>query len=217
MRESAYAYLFDDSSFTAGFTKPILTGDAQNDTKKALSAEDGEIRVAHMKQPHGNDVKFAFKEGVYDCDGIFTNIQGLALVVRTADCMPLIFYSKKEAVVGVVHMGWRSAKCGILDAVDYDLSSFRCIAGPGMRKCCYEVGKEFRAYQTMIDFLETKEERYFFDPINFALRGLSRKGLREENFFDVGICSHCSDLGFYSYRRDGTANRTLSFIVKSSN
>jgi len=213
--EHAYIWQrFFPGPVTAGFTRPTLKGDVLLDMSAALAPAGMSPAIAFMKQVHGPEVKNITEAGIYVCDGIFTGISGLALVVRTADCLPLIFYSEKMNISGVVHMGWRSAAGGILENIGYDLSSFICVAGVGLRTCCYRVGTDFTAHERVKEFVRKTADSLIFDPIAFARHHLIRKGLRPENFFDAGICSYCSPDGFHSHRRTGTPDRTLSFIVR---
>ncbi len=202
-------------SVIAGFTSPAIKGDVPSDIPQVLASLGKDAKLAHMKQVHGPDVKMIESPGVYECDGLFTRESDLALIVRTADCLPLVFYSEKARAVGVVHMGWRSAAAGILEYIPFDLSSFTCVAGVGLRSCCYRVGDDFMENLRMKRFVTRRENSYYFDPIDFARRSLIRNGLRESNFFDAGDCSFCSGEEFHSHRRTGAADRTLSFIVKS--
>ena len=202
-------------SVIAGFTSPAMKGDVPSDIPQVLASLGKDAKLAYMKQVHGPDVKMIEAPGVYECDGIFTRESDLALIVRTADCLPLIFYSEKARAVGVVHMGWRSAAAGILEYIPFDLSSFTCVAGVGLRACCYRVGDDFMENPQMKRFVTRRENSYYFDPIDFARRSLIRNGLRESSFFDAGDCSFCSGEEFHSRRRTGAADRTLSFIVRS--
>jgi len=214
--EKPFAFILDQpqGSIIAGYTKTGLRGDPERDIPLSLSFTGKDFGVAYMEQVHGSNIKSIDKPGSYECDGLFTGRGGIALVVKTADCMPILMYSKKEGMIGAIHMEWRSAKEGILDNIGYDLSSFSCIAGVGMRKCCYEVGEEFRDYDGVGLFLEQRPGSYYFDPVAFIREKLTRRGLCGDNFFDIGICSVCSGQGFFSHRRDGTSGRTLSFIAK---
>ncbi len=67
--------------------------------------------VAHMRQVHGTEVR-AIDDPATDppaCDGLATGRRGLALVVQTADCVPLVFWDERKNVVAAVHAGWRGA------------------------------------------------------------------------------------------------------------
>lgn len=219
MIENRYAHIVDGffpDGITAGFTTPIIEGDPSRDMDIALSFLNKKIDVAYMDQVHGSEIKKIDTPGLYTCDGIFTDKADLTLVVKTADCMPLIFCSRQENVVGVVHMGWRSAKGGILDNIPYELSSFKVFAGVGMRKCCYEVGSEFLAHKNFKPHIRSRGGKYYFDPLGFARTSLVANGLKEENFSDLGLCSYCSEQNFFSHRKTATRNRTLSFILAGS-
>lgn len=200
----------------SGFTSPALRGDVESDMPEVLSAIGRKASLAHMKQVHGPEVKVIDSPGVYTCDAIFTSEPDMALVVRTADCLPLALYSEKEGVAGVVHMGWRSAVGGILENIPFDLSSFTCVAGPGLRLCCYRVGEEFLENGRTGAFIEKRNRWCYFDAVAFARRNLMDKGLKEARFFDCGACSYCSDGAFHSHRRSGTLDRTMTFIVRGA-
>jgi len=172
------------------------------------------FRVAYLDQIHSAKVFSVDKEGCQQGDALFTKSSNLVLVVKTADCLPLFFSSSQLGVVGMVHMGWRSAKAGILDNIPYDLSSFKAAAGVGLRRCCYEVGKEFLNHSGLASHLKERDSKYYFNPLSFAKTKLIERGLRQENFLDLDICSLCSGDGFPSFRRDKTSSRTLSFILK---
>lgn len=220
--EREHCHLFDaiNNPFIAGFTKPSLGGDPVVDTAKALSFATPQPDIAYLKQVHSARIHFVHKPGLYEGDGLFTQEARIALVVKTADCLPLLLYSRALGVLGVVHMGWRGAREGILDGIAGaigrpDLAGFTAVAGVGMRSCCYEVGEDFAQCAQLRDFLSTRAKRLLFDPVAFARSTLAKYGIKEENFFDLGICSLCAPQKYFSYRRDKTSARTLSFIVKT--
>lgn len=220
-------YLIDDffaKSVIAGFTKSILKGQLPYDATEAFSFLNPHCQLAYLKQQHSTDINFIEKEGLYTGDALFSGRQRLALIVRTADCLPLFFASTALRIIGIVHMGWRGAKEGILGNLQNqlflkknNLSSFKVIAGVGLRKCCYRVGKEFLGYTNLRPFLEERSKQVYFDPLQFAKKMLLTSGIRDENFLDLNICSFCSPIQLYSFRRDATNFRTLSFIVRQYN
>ena len=218
LRETEHAYILGALSadgIVAGFTKPHVKGrpQTQEDALKAIAFTGGAIGIAYMDQVHGADVKIVDRPAKHVCDGIFTSARNLALVVKTADCLPLLFYNEKKAIIGAVHMGWRSARDGILDNIPHDLSSFNAVAGIGLRKCCYEVGKDFLGHEKFSPHLTRHGGSYYFDPVAFARRSLAAHGLKNENFLDLDICSYCSESGFPSHRKTKTPDRTLNFII----
>lgn len=217
--EKEYCFIMDGffpDTVVSGFTKNTVEGEMPTDMDKILSSVNKDIKFSYMNQIHSPTIHFIDGHGVYEGDGLMTRSDDMMLVVKTADCMPLIFYSGEEDVIGVIHMGWKSAAAGILDNIRQDLSTFKVSAGVALRKCCYVVGEEFYGYPRITPFLSRNEGKILFDPVSFSKRTLMGKGLKEENFLDTGICSYCSDGQFASRRRmGGLYSKTLSFIAKT--
>ena len=70
-----------------------FTSSCDGDIKKVLKDIKSDVNFAEMKQTHSSDVKVINNVGIYDSDGIETNIQDLPLVVRVADCIPILMKS----------------------------------------------------------------------------------------------------------------------------
>lgn len=214
--EKENCFLIEDffkSGVIAGFTKPVLHGDVLKDIPKIPCLKD--FKVSFLKQIHSATIRNVQQGCFLEGDGLITDRPGIVCVVRTADCMPVFLSSEELNVIGVIHMGWRGAKLGILDNINYDLRTFKAVAGVAMRQCCYEVGKEFLNYREFKTSLEEKNNSLYFNPVNFANKSLSANGLKKDNFLDLNICSICSKENFYSFRRNATDFRTLSFIVRT--
>jgi YfiH family protein len=86
-------------------------------------------------------------------DGLITDTPGLLIAVQTADCTPVIVADRKRRAVGVFHAGWRGTVKRIVEKGvgemrrDFGCSPRDLVAaiGPGIQKCCYEVGEDVRA------------------------------------------------------------------------
>lgn len=100
-----------------------------------------------LRQVHGARVVTVTVPGEHagaDADAAVTATPGCALVVRTADCAPIVL--EGERGVGVVHAGWRGLVAGVVDAaVDalraLDDGPLRAHLGPCIRAGCYEFGE----------------------------------------------------------------------------
>ncbi|MFH1772444.1 MAG: polyphenol oxidase family protein [Candidatus Omnitrophota bacterium] len=212
LTEREHCFLIEDffeNGIIAGFTKKTLLGNIPEDIHAVLYKIMDDYSVAYLNQPHSAVIQTIDKKGLYEGDGLFTDAKNLVLAVRTADCLPVFIADAAKSSIGIVHMGWLSAKKGILDNLPADLANCKVACGVGLRKCCYAVGIEFLGFGELSSFLEG--QRRNFDVIAFTKEKVSSKGLHRENFLDINICSLCS--GNFSNRRNGTTNRTLSFIV----
>ncbi|MBI2164719.1 MAG: laccase domain-containing protein, partial [candidate division NC10 bacterium] len=83
----------------------------------------------------------------YEYDALVTNLPDLALVISTADCLPLLVHDPVRGAVAAVHAGWRStakritarALLAMTAAYGTNPGDCRVAIGPGIRGCCYEV------------------------------------------------------------------------------
>lgn len=84
-----------------------------------------------------------------DTDALLTRLRGVAMGVRTADCLPILLYARDIQAVGAVHAGWRGTLGGIAAKAVGEL----CRAGaspdsimvrfaPAVCGLCYEVDAE---------------------------------------------------------------------------
>jgi polyphenol oxidase len=148
-----------------------------------------------------------------DVDGMIA-ITNVLLGVRTADCVPLLFYDPKMHIHAAVHAGWKGTIANIAsETVRYmqQLGSHAhdivvCI-GPHIGMCHYTVS-ENRAQSYITQFgSDTRIAAYFEDAwhldIGYAnFVQLKHMGILPQNI-DIPItCTYCQKDDFYSYRRD---------------
>ncbi len=164
-------------------------------------------------------------------DASWTTEKGVALVVMTADCMPILLTNRAGTVIVAIHAGWKGCLDGVIEqtmqSVWSSLPSDKTVApaewiawiGPCIRQSAFEVGEEVK---TQFCQKWTEAERYF-TPIQTGkthadLAGLGKLALNQigiEQVFDSGLCSFELSEWFYSYRRDGQTGRMASVIFLS--
>ena len=104
-------------------------------------------------QRHGATVTRAQPRGivtpgtVYDhCDGLWSDEPGRAMLLLTADCMPIAIARTdgSRPAVAILHAGWRGLLAGVVAAGVRALGAGGLAAaiGPSIGPCCYEVGEE---------------------------------------------------------------------------
>ena len=77
-------------------------------------------RVASLKQVHGTDVRVFDQpsqvelQGLEPGDALVTNQPNLLVLVRTADCVPILVADMKRKVIAAIHAGWRGTLSGIV-------------------------------------------------------------------------------------------------------
>jgi YfiH family protein len=83
-------------------------------------------------------------------DGLITNVPGVLISVKTADCLPVIVVDPRRQAVGVFHAGWRGTVQRIVEKGVGEMrkhfgsnpTDLLAVIGPGIGKCCYQVGDE---------------------------------------------------------------------------
>ena len=177
------------------------------------------------KQVHGDVIwKVTSKDipqsGIFEADAIVTETVGLAIAIRTADCLPALLYDPVRKVIAAVHAGWKSTKLDIArktvelmrSSYGVDPKNIRAAIGPCIRRESCEVGPEFKEYFPM-DTLQTPQGLRF-DILSANMRQLTRAGVKTEHIFDSGLCSFKDAVRFHSFRRDAEkSGRMISVIV----
>jgi YfiH family protein len=137
-------------------------------------------------------------------DGHVTGERGVGLLVQVADCLPVALAT--PAAVAMVHCGWRGVAAGIVArAVEEVGPASVAVVGPGIGRCCFEVGPEvLAAFADVPGAVAPSPGR--LDGGMLDLRTVVDARLRAagvERVEHVDLCTHCRDDLFFSHRRDG--------------
>jgi len=161
-------------------------------------------------QRHGSVVVRAQPRGivtpgtVYDhCDGLWSDEPGRAMLLLTADCMPIAIARSdgERPAIGILHAGWRGMLAGIVAAGVRALGGARLAAaiGPSIGPCCYEVGEEVAVpFREAFGDDVVRDGR--LDLWLAAERALRAAGVEQVDRSDLCTCCHADR--FFSHRRD---------------
>ncbi len=177
-----------------------------------------------VKQVHGSTIVVAERPDLElleaPADGLITKTPGLVLGIRTADCVPVFFWDPVQKVAGIAHGGWKGVKDGIVAQMlkifekkcGTKMGDLRVAIGPSIRKCCYEVSKEFLGY--FPGFYRGKDtSKGNLDLVGVIKNRLLKRGVLESHVQDTGLCTVCENKKFFSYRMESqTQERILSVI-----
>ena len=83
-------------------------------------------------------------------DALITRDPGLLLIVQTADCIPILLADTRQRAIAAIHSGWRGTAQRIAEKtlgrmrMEFGTRPEDVVAaiGPGIGRCCYEVGHE---------------------------------------------------------------------------
>ncbi len=178
--------------------------------------------TVEAEQVHGTSlaaVEQPTRSPLPGCDGLMTARPGLALLIRTADCLPVFFTDPLQGVVGLAHAGWRGVAAGLPARMVAGLRHYyhsrpealQVAIGPAIRACCYEVGPEFARW--FEPFLQTRGGRTYCDLIGATVAQLRQAGVRPERLLDSGVCTACHLEEWFSLRREGAATGRLTSVI----
>ncbi len=140
-------------------------------------------------------------------DGHATSAVGLGLLVLAADCLPVALAAPGR--VAIVHCGWRGLAAGIVArAVDLFAEAPAAAVGPGIGRCCYEVGDEVRRAFGDLDGATAGRM--------LDLRAVAEAKLRAAGvgrIEHVDLCTSCRADLFFSHRRDGGVTGRQAGVV----
>lgn len=233
-----YSTLINDNRYFSGFATREL-GDARNIEVIASFFQQQDVsfgKLYYLRQIHSTNIQVVGKnkslqniEVIDDTDGLITQEAQSVLIVRNADCVPVIFADKSKSLIGISHQGWRGTlkKLQIkmvetFTRFNSKLSDISVAIGPAIGQCCYEVDEDF--YYLFLESFESYSKQIFqfkkgkwhmnLTLLNYLL--LLEAGVKKENIDYFPFCTKCDKKRFFSRRRKGNDNyeRMFNFIVR---
>jgi polyphenol oxidase len=146
---------------------------------------------------------------------LVTNQKNIALIILTADCVPVIIHDPRSQAIGIVHAGWKGSYLGVLEETlllmqkvyGSNVQDLVCEFGPSAKSCCYEVSKEFqddfeKKHAISHLFFETRDFKIYFDNSLFLQEMLKKFGILTQNIYTSNaLCTICNPR-FCSFRKD---------------
>jgi len=146
-------------------------------------------------------------------DALVTSVPAVPLLMRFADCAPVLFFDPVRRVVGIAHAGWRGVVAGVIGAtvrtmterLGCDPADLWAGIGPTIGPCCYAVGPEVAvAVETACPpgagVVRDADGRTYLDLPAAVQAQLRAAGV--EQIEDAGLCTACHVDEFFSHRAE---------------
>jgi YfiH family protein len=174
--------------------------------------------VVSPRQVHGTSVRVVDGRDkgqvCPETDALVTVTPGVVLMLRFADCVPVLLFDPIQGVVGLAHAGWRGTVAGMArSAVQAMVNDLGCLpadilagVGPSIGPCCYEVGREVvdatrRAFADVDGLLMPRANgRWHLDLWAANRRQLADAGVQHIEV--AGICTACHTDEWFSHRAE---------------
>lgn len=193
------------------------------DMERALEALAIQPKETYTgQQVHGTNIAYAdgtcgedfvFGKTFKETDGLITDQPLVALLVKYADCTPIVLYDPVKGVQSSLHSGWRGTVQQIsqhaLEMMERDFGCRRenilAYLGPSIDQDNYEVGPEvydaFRAFPDRDQFFKPKGAKYLLSMLDANLALLKEAGLQQGQI-EVERTSTYTDPRLHSARQE---------------
>ena len=195
--------------------------------------------IVQMHQVH--DVKVAVvdrgdltRDELDGYDAMITDLPGVAIGVRTADCIPVLLYDPVKKAAAAIHSGWRGTVSKIIGKTVIKMqttyasqpSDILAFIGPGICVDCFQVGDEVALkfkeagfdINSLWSFRGPKtgngmEGGHHIDLKEACRQTLVESGLKNENIQISGLCTYEDNDLLYSARKEGIeCGRNITYI-----
>ena len=186
--------------------------------------------VIQGHQVHGSKVAvidrpWMTREELEGYDAFITNLPGVAIGVRTADCVPVLLFDPRNRVIAAIHSGWKGTVLKIAqEAIHLMVERFgtspedlHAVIGPAIGPASFQVGEEvvgkFKDAGFPMPLIASFQGPGDGSPmsgghhIDLPLANkwiLQECGIREDRI-DVYPIDTFQDPSFFSARREGVA------------
>lgn len=177
--------------------------------RKKLFAEldIGQTDTVEAAQAHGSlvlalnpeNTKMWRSKIVTGIDGIISNQTDVSLLIRAADCVPLVLYDPDTHSVAVVHVGWKGAVKGVhLKALEmmaeyYEVNPKKVISwiGPSAQVCCYRSKEEPKQKGDIAwkPFIKKRKGEWAVDLPGYISQTLLDNGLTKKRMTVSDVCT----------------------------
>ena len=152
-------------------------------------------------------------------DGLVTQRKAHALMMMTADCLPVVLGNAEGTEVANLHAGWRGLAGGIVENTIAAMQSKPTWAwlGAAISQPCFEIGSEVKEafcskYPELDSAFQAGEQagKYYADLYAIARYILQQQGV--ETVLGGDQCSYRQADEYFSYRREAKTGRMATFV-----
>ncbi len=184
--------------------------------------------VADLSQVHSCSVARAVDAlaARVPADAVTSPRGGCAVLVRVADCVPVLIADPSSGHVAAVHAGWRGVVSGIvpaavdaLRAIGADVRACVAVVGPCISAKHFEIGPEVAEALVAVDLGScvvapgVHGPKHHADLVAAVALQLARAGVARESIDAEPPCTYADHARFFSYRRDGAASGRLAALI----
>jgi YfiH family protein len=149
---------------------------------------------------------------------LVTKLKNVNLVLKTADCIPILFADSKQGLIAAAHAGRQGVQANICQVVvrkmlelSAQLENIIVEMGPAICDMHYQVSEDI---QTEFEEATAVQQLPGFIQLKKTIRiQLNTLGITNKNILNNNICTF-ENPNYFSYRFNRTKQRQFSYIVR---
>ena len=202
----------------------------------AIGAQEG--KLVKSNQVHKDTVRVVtsadWKEDIcqkagFEADGLMTATPGVALMISTADCIPVLFYDPVRRVVAAAHSGWRGTAAGIVtrtvermeEVYGCDPRDILVAIGPGICPSCFETHEDVPNAMMaslgtpVLQYIQIKDNgKFSVDLKGINTRRLELAGVDPARIAISQECTSCRTDRYWSHRKVGNNRGSMAAVIQ---
>lgn len=196
------------------FGPSLHAGVLQQDIVEAIPFE-----MQRLRQVHGTAVVEVESIGEeVEGDALITHSTDVPLLIKTADCIPLVFADETTGWIGGIHAGWRGLTADIVPLTfarmaekGVQMANIKVGIGPSLGVECSQFSKPHE--EIPVKYHWAIREQGHVDLWAILEQQLSELGILKGNVEWMRVCTACNP-EWFSWRRDADARRFGTIIAK---
>ncbi|MBL3581895.1 polyphenol oxidase family protein [Oleidesulfovibrio alaskensis] len=194
--------------------------------RRMLHRQLGFDRWVELRQVHGDvlvtdsrPVTAVDERPRTEADGHTTDRPGDALIIKTADCQPILLAHTSGRYIAALHAGWRGNRAGFIGSA---VARFCCRYGISPADVMAVRGPSLGPAAAQFVNFDTEwgpawqhwfhKEHMTMDLWSLTRHQLHEAGLPREQIFTLDLCTWSLPDMFFSYRRAKASGRQAAFI-----
>lgn len=205
---------FGNMSFNYGSKTEVL----KNRSNFVKSVVSQKVPIISLHQNHSTSIFYLHQDNLnlvaesekITGDGLITNLKGVSLLIKTADCLPIIIFDPKKKVVALLHAGWEGvvgkiflqALLLMINQYQAQIDDLYVGIGPAICQNCYtkERGSLFSSLPEWQPFIIQKKDLLQVDLIGFTINCFKKIGFCANQIEISQVCTQ-ENKNFFSHRR----------------
>lgn len=204
-----------------------LAKEVHSDLKHMVATrQQHTTKFIEVSMQDGGKGMFCKDDAIIGYDAMYTKDRNLWLWSFHADCCPVLLYCRDQQIVAEIHSGWKGTVNEIVFKVTQHLiekekcnpNDIYAYIGPSINQENFEAKDDIidlvkqMSFDTSSFYIKKDENSYLLDSKGLIQQQLLNLNVLKEHITISPYCTIKDEELFFSYRRNKTPHRNITFI-----